>query len=289
MAEGASLVCNVESTRCPVSADSTAMRAVSWSRISPTMITSGSARTIARKPVANVKPVLFETWIWVRPVISYSTGSSTVMMFLSGEFSTCRAAYSVVDLPDPVGPVTSTAPCASRNARSKVSRSASAMPSLCSSTTTLSLSSTRITIDSPCTLGSVTTRRSTWRPSTLSPTRPSCGRRRSAMSSSAMIFTREITPRAIRRGTVVTSLSTPSTRKRTRRSRPSGARWMSEAPRSTACATIWLTSLMTGASCAFSRRSNLLLNAPGFVTGNSTNTDGSSRSLYSSSASASAV
>ena len=177
------------------------------------------------------------------------------MMFLSGEFSACRAAYSVVDLPDPVGPVTSTAPCASRNARSKVSRSASAMPSLCSSTTTLSLSSTRITTDSPCTLGSVTTRRSTWRPSTLSPTRPSCGRRRSAISSSAMIFTREITPGATRRGTVVTSLSTPSTRKRTRRSRPSGARWMSEAPRSTACATIWLTSLMTGASCAFSRRS----------------------------------
>ena len=41
-----------------------------------------------------------------------------------------------------------------------------------------------MTTDSPWTLGSVTTRRSTWRPSMLSPTRPSCGTRRSAMSRS---------------------------------------------------------------------------------------------------------
>ena len=40
MAEGAlKLVCNVDSTRCPVSADSTAICAVSRSRICPTMIT----------------------------------------------------------------------------------------------------------------------------------------------------------------------------------------------------------------------------------------------------------
>ena len=113
IAEGASLVCSVESTRWPVSADSTAIRAVSASRISPTMITSGSARTIERSPAANVRPCFAATCSCVRPSISYSTGSSTVMMFFSGVFSICSAAYSVVDLPEPVGPVTSTAPCVS--------------------------------------------------------------------------------------------------------------------------------------------------------------------------------
>jgi hypothetical protein len=39
---GASLVCSVESTKWPVSAACTAMCAVSMSRISPSMITSGS-------------------------------------------------------------------------------------------------------------------------------------------------------------------------------------------------------------------------------------------------------
>ena len=41
-----------------MSADSIAIWAVSASRISPTMITSGSWRSIARSPVANVRPVL---------------------------------------------------------------------------------------------------------------------------------------------------------------------------------------------------------------------------------------
>ena len=75
-----------------------------------------------------------------------------------------------------------------------------------------------MTIDSPWTLGSVTTRRSTWWPSIVRLTRPSCGTRRSAMSRSAMIFTRLMTPETMRLGIVVVSSSTPSMRKRTRRS-----------------------------------------------------------------------
>ena len=55
---GASFVCSVVSTMCPVSAASIAIRAVSASRISPTMITSGSARRTERSPVANVSPAL---------------------------------------------------------------------------------------------------------------------------------------------------------------------------------------------------------------------------------------
>ena len=68
-----------------------------------------------------------------------------------------------------------------------------------------------------------------------------------------MIFTRETVPAIIRRGIWVVSRSTPSTRKRTRISRPSGSKWMSEAPSSTAWAMIEFTSLITGASSADSR------------------------------------
>ena len=67
IADGASLVCSVDSTRWPVSADSMAILAVSPSRISPTMITSGSARSIARRPPANVSPAFRFTWSWFTP------------------------------------------------------------------------------------------------------------------------------------------------------------------------------------------------------------------------------
>ena len=63
-----------------------------------------------------------------------------------------------------------------------------------------------------------------------------------------MILMREITPGTMRRGTVVESASTPSTRKRTCMSRSAGSKWMSEAPRSMASPTMECTSLMTGAS-----------------------------------------
>src|SRR5918992_438242 len=56
-ASGASFVCSVVSTRWPVRADSTAICAVSRSRTSPTMMMSGSARTIERRPAAKVSPV----------------------------------------------------------------------------------------------------------------------------------------------------------------------------------------------------------------------------------------
>ena len=67
-----------------------------------------------------------------------------------------------------------------------------------------------------------------------------------------MIFIRETTPAAIRRGTVVTSRSTPSTRRRTRSSSPSGVRCRSDAPCSTAWPTSWWTRRTTGASSAVS-------------------------------------
>ena len=48
---------------------------------------------------------------WLMPFSSYSTGSSTVMIRLSVELMVFKNAYSEVDLPEPVGPVTSMMPC----------------------------------------------------------------------------------------------------------------------------------------------------------------------------------
>ena len=79
----ASLVCRVENTRWPVSAAWMAISAVSASRISPTMMTSGSWRRIERRPLAKVSSIFGLTWIWPTPCSWYSTGSSMVMMFLS--------------------------------------------------------------------------------------------------------------------------------------------------------------------------------------------------------------
>ena len=75
------------------------------------------------------------------------------------------------------------------------------MPSSSSVRSACSLSRMRIVAPSPRWVGRVVIRRSTLRPSTLTLTRPSWGTRFSAMSSSLMILTREITPETIRFGT----------------------------------------------------------------------------------------
>ena len=57
MDDGASLVCRVERTRCPVRAACTAFSAVSLSLISPTMIMSGSCRRMVLNELAKVTPM----------------------------------------------------------------------------------------------------------------------------------------------------------------------------------------------------------------------------------------
>ena len=94
----------------------------------------------------------------------------------------------------------------------------------------------RIVDPSPRWVGKVVTRRSIRRSSTETLTRPSWGTRFSAMSSSLMIFRREMIAPVIRRGTWAASFSTPSIRNRTRISPSSGSRWMSDAPSPTAWA-----------------------------------------------------
>jgi hypothetical protein len=105
MLSGAELVCSVLITRWPVSEASTAMRAVSSSRISPIMMTSGSARRKVRMAAAKVQPMRALTCTWRSPSWVISTGSSAVQILrpsvLSSRITECR----VVVLPQPVGPL----------------------------------------------------------------------------------------------------------------------------------------------------------------------------------------
>ena len=61
-----------------------AISAVSLSRISPTMMMSGSCRRKLRRPEAKVRPIFGLIGIWLMPLSWYSTGSSTVRIFTSG-------------------------------------------------------------------------------------------------------------------------------------------------------------------------------------------------------------
>src|SRR5205814_1317694 len=94
------LAWTVVKTRWPVRADWMAMSAVSASRISPTMILSGSWRRIERSPRAKVSPFFSFTGIWVIPLSWYSTGSSMVMILSSSDLIVDSAAQSVVLLGD---------------------------------------------------------------------------------------------------------------------------------------------------------------------------------------------
>jgi len=75
-----------------------------------------------------------------------------------------------------------------------------------------SLSRIRITMLSPCAVGSEDTRRSSCLPPTPIWMRPSCGMRFSAMLMFAMIFNREMIESCSRFGGFSTSISTPSIR-----------------------------------------------------------------------------
>ena len=112
------------------------------------------------------------------------------------------------------------------------------------------LSRRRITTDSPSTVGRVATRTSIRRPAAAAfrEMRPSCGLRRSAMSSFASTFRRVVTPAIIRFGMRCTSCRTPSIRSRTASASSCGSKWMSLAPSSAAWKTIELTRRTSGAS-----------------------------------------
>ena len=107
-----------------------------------------------------------------------------------------------------------------------------------------------MTTPSPSTVGSTATRMSRRRPAAFafSEMRPSCGLRRSAMSSLASTFRRVVTPGASRFGMRWSSCRTPSTRERTTSASSCGSKWMSLAPSSAAWRMIELTRRTSGAS-----------------------------------------
>ena len=179
------------------------------------MITSGSWRRMARSALAKVSSMRALTWVWPMPGSSYSIGSSTVSTLVVAVSSRASEAYSVVVLPEPVGPVTSTMPWGCFTSRSKLSSTSPLMPRASRLKRVSVLSSRRSTARSPWAPGRVDTRTSTARVPRRSEMRPSCGRRFSAMSSSAMIFRREINAACSALLGRTTSRSVPSTRKRT--------------------------------------------------------------------------
>ena len=91
MVDGASLVCSVESTICPVKAALTAISAVSKSRISPIMIISGSWRRNERSAAAKLRPISSCICTWLMPAKLNSTGSSAVEIFSDTLFSSAIA------------------------------------------------------------------------------------------------------------------------------------------------------------------------------------------------------
>src|SRR5438094_509868 len=116
---------------------------------------SGSDRRIDRSADANVKPAFGFIWTWFTPPRRYSTGSSTVMMLRSISFRMLSVAYSVVDLPEPVGPVTRIIPYGFRKERSYRSMFCSLNPRSVRFNSACDLSRILITAFSPCTVGIV--------------------------------------------------------------------------------------------------------------------------------------
>ena len=118
---GASTVWSVESTRWPVSAADSAVWTVSSSRISPTRITSGSWRSTRRR--ARLKDAVSwptSRWLMIelRSRCRNSIGSSIVTMCLCiVRFMWSIIAASVVDLPEPVVPVSRMIPRSSSASR----------------------------------------------------------------------------------------------------------------------------------------------------------------------------
>ena len=110
----AELVCSVPNVRWPVSAIFSAASTVSRSRISPMRTMSGSSRSAARSALLKLSVSLCTSRWLTRQFLCgwmYSIGSSIVRMCSwRSVLILSSIAASVVDLPLPVGPVTSTRP-----------------------------------------------------------------------------------------------------------------------------------------------------------------------------------
>ena len=157
-------------------------------------------------------------------------------------FSSCNPAYSVVLLPEPVGPVTRKMPCGLCNSWRNCAVSSRLKPRRSSVRRAWFLSSSRSTTRSPQAEGMVETRTSIARPPSSSAMRPSCGTRFSAISSRAITLIRDTSSEASLRPGRSISCSVPSTRKRITRLFSNVSMWISEAPSLIASANMALIS-----------------------------------------------
>ena len=112
------------------------------------------------------------------------------MMLTPSWFKWPRMEYSVVVLPEPVGPVTSMMPSGRDSISCIVLSWSSDKPRPSSGTMPRLRSKIRSTKFSPWMVGCTAERKSTARPEMVSEMRPSCGARVSAMFMPAMTFSR---------------------------------------------------------------------------------------------------
>ena len=166
-------------------------------------------------------------------------GSSTERMFGDPDASSvCSAAWSVVVLPEPVGPVRRTIPWGRARTSRNLARCPSDIPSPSIGSLSPPDSSRRIVMRSPKRTGSVATRTSHGgrfaAPGARQTNAPSWGARRSAMSSPAITLMRLTSAGCMPTGRRRNSSRRPSTRSRTRTASRMGSMWTSDACRSTA-------------------------------------------------------
>ncbi len=155
------------------------------------MMMSGSCRISARTPAAKVMSMFCCTCTWLKDASIISIGSSMVHTLTSGVASCFRVEYSVVVLPEPVGPVTRMMPFGLPVICVQRVLSSSLKPSSPKSRTSTSGSKMRITSFSPKAVGRVDRRSSISSPSPVRVLmRPSCGRRFSTTSMRPRILMR---------------------------------------------------------------------------------------------------
>ena len=157
------------------------------------MMMSGSCRISVRTPSAKLKSSCGCTCVWLNDGSIISIGSSIVATFTSSVATRLSVEYSVVVLPEPVGPVTSTMPCGRFTSCSHRCSSCDEKPSASQVLTTASGSKMRMTSFSPKAVGMLESRISTSLPCELRVLmRPSCGRRRSTTSIRASSLMRAV-------------------------------------------------------------------------------------------------
>ena len=241
----------VASTSRPAAAASSASCALSTSRSPSIAITSASACSTACSAAAIGRPARASTSIWRTPGSVASRRSPRETILRSGWLSRLSSASSVVVRPEPAGPTPRIRPPPGRSSSAPRRSWSGTLRPRASNFSALSRVGRPMTMSSmPPWVGSVVTR-SSMRCCGISrakASRPDCGRRCSATSSSASDLMRAISPVRQRPGSSVCGSMRPSRRSRTHSLSSLGwfSMWMALAPLPIASATSVTSSCCTG-------------------------------------------